>query len=75
MPIDKLPAYFDTIKKKTGKSPADFKKLAAGKGFISKGVLKSEVKAGDIFKWLKEDFDLGRGHAMAIYHSLKDGIS
>lgn len=74
MPIDKLPAYFDAIKKRTGNSPADFKKLAAKKGFTSKGVLKPEVKAGDIFKWLKEDFDLGRGHAMAIYHSLKEGV-
>jgi hypothetical protein len=29
------------------------------------------VKAGDIVKWLKEDFDLGHGHSMAIYALLK----
>ncbi|HEX5150344.1 MAG TPA: DUF4287 domain-containing protein [Parafilimonas sp.] len=64
-------AYLDTIKKKTGKSPGDFKKLAEKKGFLEKGKLKSEVKAGDIVAWLKEDFDLGHGHAMAIYALFK----
>jgi hypothetical protein len=29
------------------------------------------VKAGTIVKWLKEDFQLGHGHAMAIYALLK----
>ena len=59
-------AYLDNIKTKTGKSPEDFKKLAE-----KKGLLKEGVKAGEIVKWLKEDFDLGHGHAMAIYASLK----
>jgi hypothetical protein len=59
-------AYIDNIKTKTGKSPADFKKLAD-----KKGLLKERVKAGEIVKWLKEDFDLGHGHAMAIYATLK----
>lgn len=59
-------AYIDNIKAKTGKSPADFKKLAD-----KKGLLKAGVKAGEIVKWLKEDFDLGHGHAMAIYASFK----
>jgi hypothetical protein len=66
-----LQAYFDTIKKKTGKTPDDFKKLAEKKGFLSKGKIKPTVKATEIFNWLKEDFELGRGHAMAIYHTLK----
>lgn len=57
--------YLKTIKEKTGKGPADFKALAEEKGFTQKGVLK--VKAGEITKWLKEDFDLGHGHSMAIY--------
>ena len=74
MSIINLQAYFDTIKKKTGKTPADFKKLAEQKGFIIDGNLKPSIKAGEIFTWLKEDFGLGRGHGMAIYHSLKEGI-
>ena len=57
-------AYLDTIKKKTGRGPEDFKKLAEKKGFLEKGKLKSEVKAGEIVAWLKEDFELGHGHAM-----------
>ena len=59
-------AYIDNIKTKTGKTPADFKKLAE-----KKGLLKPGIKAGEIVKWLKEDFDLGHGHAMAIYATFK----
>ena len=59
-------AYLDNIKAKTGKSPEDFKKIAE-----KKGLLKEGVKAGEIVKWLKDDFDLGHGHAMAIYASFK----
>ena len=64
-------AYLDNIQAKTGKSPADFKKLAEKKGFTQKGKLKAEVKANEIVSWLKEDFQLGHGHAMAIYALLK----
>ena len=64
-------AYIDNIKTKTGKSPADFKKLATAKGFLEKGKLNPNVKASEIVKWLKEDFDLGHGHAMAIYALFK----
>lgn len=64
-------AYIDNIQSKTGKSPDDFKELADAKGFTEKGKLKSGVKAGQIVEWLKQDFDLGRGHAMAIYALLK----
>ncbi len=64
-------AYLSNIKEKTGKSPDDFKKLADQKGFVQDGKIKPEVKAGDIVKWLKEDFELGHGHSMAIYALLK----
>jgi hypothetical protein len=68
-------AYLDNIEAKTGKSAADFKKLAAQKGFTVDGKLKPDVKAGQIVQWLKDDFDLGRGHAMAIYALLKGAKS
>ena len=58
--------YLDNIKAKTGKTPDDFKKLAEKKGLLGDG-----IKAGDIVKWLKEDFELGHGHAMAIYATFK----
>jgi len=38
---------------------------------LEKGKLKSEVKAGEIVAWLKKDFGLGHGHAMAIYALFK----
>ncbi|HEY5746476.1 MAG TPA: DUF4287 domain-containing protein [Chryseolinea sp.] len=59
-------AYLDTIKAKTGKSPEDFKKLAAKRGLLGDG-----VKAGAVVAWLKEEFGVGHGHAMAIYTVFK----
>ena len=64
-------AYLTTIKAKTGKEAADFRKLAEEKGFTQNGELTVTTKAGDIVKWLKDDFELGHGHAMAIYALLK----
>lgn len=64
-------AYLKTINEKTGNGPAEFRTLAKEKGFTLEGKLKPEVKAGDIVNWLKQDFDLGHGHAMAIYALLK----
>lgn len=59
-------AYLDNIEAKTGKAPADFRRLAAGKGYTADGKLNAGVKAGTIVEWLKSDFGLGHGHAMAI---------
>lgn len=56
-------AYMDTIKAKTGKSPDDFKSLAAEKGL---------VEYREIFTWLKADFGLGHGHANAMAHVILD---
>ena len=64
-------AYIDNIKAKTGKTPADFKKLAEAKGFIKNGELVKTVKATEITNWLKEEFELGHGHSMAIYAAFK----
>jgi Domain of unknown function (DUF4287) len=64
-------AYLDNIQAKTGKSPADFRRLAAEKGFAERGKLKPGVKAGVVVAWLKADFALGHGHAMAIVALLK----
>lgn len=64
-------AYLDNIQAKTGISPAEFKKLAGKKGFLKKGKLVDSVKAGDIIKWLKDDYQLGHGHAMALFALFK----
>lgn len=60
-------AYLDTIREKTGKGPKDFVELAREKGFLEPG-----TKATQIVDWLKDEFDLGRGHGMAIVAVLKD---
>jgi Domain of unknown function (DUF4287)/Domain of unknown function (DUF5655) len=59
-------AYLDTVKAKTGLGPDEFRRLADEKGLTADG-----VKVGQIVTWLKEDFDLGQGHAMAIVATLK----
>jgi hypothetical protein len=61
-------AYLDNIEAKTGKTPNEFIELAREKGFDA-----PDVKAGVIVDWLKEDFGLGRGHAMALVHVIRNG--
>lgn len=63
--------YINNIRTKTGKTPADFKILAEKKGFIIDEKLNPKTKATEITNWLKEEFELGRGHAMAIYALFK----
>ena len=60
-------AYVDNVETKTGKTPNEFIELAKEKGF------GADTKAGEIVSWLKEDFDLGHGHAMAMVHVIKNG--
>lgn len=64
-------AYLTNIQAKTGKSPDDFRALAAKKGFTRGDTLAPGIKAGVIIAWLKKDFNLGHGHAMAIVALLK----
>lgn len=61
-------AYLDNIEQKTGKTPNGFIALAKAKGFDN-----PSVKAGEIVAWLKKDFELGHGHAMALVHVIKNG--
>lgn len=61
-------SYLDNIELKTGTTPRELVALAEAKGFTQPG-----VKAQPIVAWLKEDFDLGRGHAMALVHVFRHG--
>jgi len=61
-------AYLDNIEAKTGKTPSEFVAMAREKGFDA-----PETKAGAIVDWLKQDFGLGRGHAMALVHVIRNG--
>ena len=60
-------AYLDTIETNTGKTPNEFIALAKNKGFTA------ETKAGEIVTWLKTEFGLGHGHAMAMTKVIKTG--
>jgi hypothetical protein len=45
--------------------------LAEKKEFIVDGKLNPKTKAIEVTNWLKEEFELGHGHAMAIYANFK----
>ena len=60
-------AYLDGAEKKTGKTPAELLAAATARGY------DATTKAGVVLDWLKTDYDLGRGHGMALYHVLKNG--
>ena len=55
-------AYLDNIKAKTGKTPDDFHRAARGAGLLQPGTTATQIVA-----WLGKDYELGRGHAMAIF--------
>ena len=59
-------AYLDNIKAKTGKTPANFKALA-----VKARVYRRDMRATELITWLKREFDLGHGHAMAIWAVFK----
>ncbi|GAB3295469.1 MULTISPECIES: DUF4287 domain-containing protein [Pseudoclavibacter] len=61
-------SYLDNIEGKTGLTPRQFIAIAQEKGLDA-----PDTKAGDILAWLKEDYDLGRGHGMALVHVIKNG--
>ena len=62
-------AYLDTIKSKTGQTPADLYQLA-----VKQKVYHPEMKAAELVAWLKKDFALGQGHAMAVWAVWKDQV-
>lgn len=60
-------AYIDAIEKKTGRIPQELVDEAHARGF------GADTKAGEIVAWLADDYALGRGHAMALVHVVKNG--
>jgi hypothetical protein len=60
-------AYLDAVEKKTGRTPAELLAEAAGRGFTP------TTKAADVVVWLKDEYDVGRGHAMALHGALTNG--
>lgn len=64
-------AYLDTIRTKTGKTPADLRALARDRGWTAGDTLAPGVKPMAIVAALKEELGLGHGHAMAVVALLK----
>ena len=60
-------AYLDAVETKTGLTPRQIVDLAEAQGF------GPETKAAPILAWLKSEYDLGRGHGMAIVHVITKG--
>ena len=60
-------AYLDAVETKTGLTPRQIVDLAAAQGF------GPGTKATPILEWLKTEYDLGRGHGMAIVHVITKG--
>jgi len=58
----------DTIEKKTGLTPRQLVDIAHERGLDAPG-----VKAGEILAWLKDDYNLGRGHGVALVHVIQNG--
>lgn len=61
-------AYLDAIEDKTGKTPRVLVDEAKARGYDAPA-----VKATVIVNWLKEEYGLGRGHAMALVYVIKNG--
>lgn len=61
-------AHLDTIEDRTGLTPRQLLEIAHAKGLDGAG-----AKAGGVVAWLKEDYGLGHGHAMALWHVIKNG--
>lgn len=59
-------AYLANIEKQTGVTPDGFEQLARARGY------SPTTKATEVTDWLKADFQLGHGHAMAIVKLLKE---
>ncbi|RYX78668.1 DUF4287 domain-containing protein [bacterium] len=60
-------AYLDNAEKQTGITPSTFIELAKQHGFTA------ESKSSEIVTWLKNDYNLGHGHASALAYVIKNG--
>jgi len=62
-------AYLDNIEAKIGKTPQQLLDEARVHGF------DASTKASEIIQWLADEYRLGRGHAMAVVHVIRNGAT
>ena len=60
-------AYLDAVQAKTGKTPGELKAAAE-----AAGVYDPDMTATQLVDWLKEEYGLGRGHAMSVWAVFKE---
>ena len=60
-------AYLDAVEDKTGRTPEQLLAEAADRGY------GPDTKAAVVKEWLKDEYGVGGGHAMAFFHVLKNG--
>lgn len=62
-------AYIDAVEKKTGQTPESLLVEAHARGY------DATTKAAEVVAWLAEEYGVGRGHAMAFFHVIKNGAT
>jgi hypothetical protein len=62
-------AYLDALEDKTGKTPNELLAEAAQRGY------GPDTKAKVVVTWLKDEYDVGHGHATAFFSVLKNGAT
>jgi hypothetical protein len=55
-------AYIDNIIEKTGKTPEQIRADA-----LIQGIISEDMKATAFTDWLKQTYELGHGHGMALW--------
>ena len=61
-------AYLDAIEDRTGLTPRQLLDQARARGLDAPG-----TRAGEVVTWLEDEHGVGRGHAMALVHVLRNG--
>jgi len=62
-------AYLDAVEAKTGRTPQQLLDEAVSLGF------RPNTKATIVVSWLKEEHGVGRGHAMALFGVMENGVT
>jgi hypothetical protein len=60
-------AYLDALERTTGRTPQQLLDEAADRGY------GPGTRSSVVVEWLREEYGVGRGHAMALYGVLKNG--
>lgn len=64
-------AYLDNVETKTGQSADALRAQAIAKGLADEMGVAPSARSSQIVDWLKSEYALGHGHAMAIVAYIK----